>query len=88
MPFTAGAKEFLSGEAWTGFRDSPFWTRYMQWKHLELNMKVGEDVLVSSSPVRVSPSQRSFVLLRSPPLSFSHLFLSGHRFGRGIKAAF
>lgn len=40
MPFVDGAKLFLAGAPWAAFLKSPFWIRYLQWKHLELNMKV------------------------------------------------
>eukprot|EP00056_Hartaetosiga_gracilis_P011891 m.184381 g.184381 ORF g.184381 m.184381 type:complete len:833 (-) comp13597_c1_seq2:27-2525(-) len=36
------AKKFLATTPWEDFLDSPMYTRYCQWKHLELNMTVTE----------------------------------------------
>jgi beta-adrenergic-receptor kinase len=41
-PFENEAKAYLAGEPWQAFLESDAFTRYAQWKQLELNMKVNE----------------------------------------------
>eukprot|EP00052_Salpingoeca_macrocollata_P023058 m.201937 g.201937 ORF g.201937 m.201937 type:complete len:774 (-) comp21945_c0_seq2:103-2424(-) len=35
-------RDYLAGEPWRLFKQSLYWTRYCQWKHLELNQKVSK----------------------------------------------
>ena len=39
-PFAKDAKAYLARGPWDAFVQSTAWIRYMQWKHLELNMQV------------------------------------------------